>query len=394
MAAAIYTSDALDALTSIKVGERFPQGSAASILQTVANRGPDAIPVLEVLRLRAYAVLNERIGTTVHYRGLLEFSNECACNCIYCGIRALNTTVRRFSLTLEEIVQTARWCATNGYGSITLQSGEQSDPAFTHFVEEAVCAIKLETATPQQPEGLGITLCCGEQSLDTFLRWKKAGALRYLLRFETSNPELYRQLHPDAPEGLSGRLEALARLHTAGYRVGTGTMIGIPGQTVADMADDLETLASCGAHMVGMGPYLPHAQTPLGKSLNPLLLPDRTRFQLGLAMVGLCRLRLPGINIASTTALQALHPFGRERGLDFGANILMPLVTPERVRADYLLYDGKPCIDDAKDSCRDCLATRVASVNRPVGWYEYGDQPIIQPGYNQNKAFAKKRSKS
>jgi len=169
-------------------------------------------------------------------------------------------------------------------------------------------------------------------------------------------------------------------LQKLGFQVGTGVMIGLPGQTMADLAADLHFFVNEGVQMIGMGPYILHADTPLAHRIASgavsALLPDRTRFELGLAMVALARIMLPRANIAATTALQALHPFGRELGLDAGANILMPLVTPQHVRANYQLYDGKPCIDDERDECRECLAARVASTKREVGYNQYGDSLI------------------
>lgn len=397
------SSDELIAdITKLRAGELIPRERLADILTAVAHGatpgdGCGNGALLAALKKRAFAILKEYRGTDVYYRGLLEFSNLCARNCNYCGIRAGNNQVERFTLSLEEIGQTAQWCAAYGYGSITLQSGERSDPDFLDFVEQAIQRIKAESITPEMPEGLGITLCVGELDETALRRMKAAGAHRYLLRVETTNPELYAELHPHNDGGLAARIDNLRLLQNLGFQVGTGVMIGIPGQSMADLATDLHFFVNSGVQMIGMGPYIPHHDTPLGAEVLNLremakadprliasdpaaLLPDRTRFELGLAMVALARIMLPKANIAATTALQALHPFGRELGLDAGANILMPLVTPQHARESYQLYDGKPCIDDELDECRDCLAARVTRTKREVGYNQYGDSliPVVQ----------------
>lgn len=387
------TADA-DAVLALPVGRALPRADLAAILAAVAAGSaatPGACgngPLLAALKKKAFAALKEHRGTEVYYRGLLEFSNVCARNCDYCGIRAGNAAVERFTVGLDEMAEVARWCGERGYGSLTLQSGERSDPAFVDFVEAAVRRIKAESRSPQQPEGLGITLCVGELDEAALRRLRAAGAHRYLLRVETTNPRLYAELHPSADGGLAGRLANLRLLRDLGFQVGTGVMVGLPGQTMDDLAADLLFFVEEGVQMIGMGPYIPHADTPLAERLRdgtaPALLPDRTRFELGLAMVALARIMLPKANIAATTALQALHPFGRELGLDAGANILMPLVTPQHVRANYQLYDGKPCIDDEREECRECLAARVASTKREVGYHRYGDSLI--PVHNAQEA--------
>lgn len=367
-------------ICSLVPGGRVPQGTLELLLQAVAA-GQGA--VLEALKCKAQGILAGHRGNTVYYRGLLEFSNLCQRNCLYCGIRAGNSKVERFTLSLDEIGETARWCAENGYGSITLQSGERSDAAFVDFVEQAIRRIKADSRSKAQPEGLGITLCVGELDETALRRLQAAGAHRYLLRVETTNPVLYAKLHPGADGGLEQRVANLRLLKRLGFQVGTGVMIGLPGQTLADLAADLHFFYDEGVQMIGMGPYIPHQDTPLAETVSmpkggetSPLLPDRTRFELGLAMVALARIMLPKANIAATTALQALHPFGRELGLDAGANILMPLVTPGRVRGQYQLYDGKPCVDDELDECRDCLAARVSRTRREVGYHQYGDSLI------------------
>lgn len=323
---------------------------------------------VEVIRHAAEQTLLKNCGDTVRLRGLIEFSNRCVADCHYCGIRRSNRAPKRYTLTLDEIVETARWCGEKGYGSVVLQSGERRDARFTRFISEAIRAIKAATRSEDLPQGVGITLCVGEQSADTYATWFADGAHRYLLRMESSSPKLFAALHPPS-QTYASRVQCLKTLKTLGYRVGTGVMIGLPGQTADDLVDDLLFFRDIGADMIGMGPYIPHEQAVLPGSLA---IPDvAARLQLALRMIAATRLLLPGINIAATTALQTLSPTGREQGLRFGANVIMPQATPNRVRRLYALYDGKPCLDDNADQCATCLEGRISSVGRRIlrnGW--------------------------
>jgi len=335
---------------------------------------------LESIRQSAADVLVKYCGNKVYYRGLIEFSNECANDCFYCGIRAGNAKVKPYRLTLDEIVMAAKWCAEQGYGSVVLQSGERQDAGFVEFVEEAVGKIKAETVGEKLPRGLGITLCVGEQGLEVYKRFYKAGAHRYLLRIETTNPKLFARLHP-SDQTFDNRVAAMKRLKEAGFQVGTGVMIGLPGQTMEDLALDLLFFKEMDVDMIGMGPYIVHKDTPMAQwpDIN-----DRTpteRFNLALKMIAAARLLLKDVNIAATTALQALDPSGREQGLRFGANIIMPQLTPAGVRKDYLLYEGKPCLDESAEQCKGCLAMRITSVDRVVGYDEWGDSRHFSKKY-------------
>ena len=327
---------------------------------------------LEIIRQSAEETLLRHCGSTVYFRGLIEFSNVCVNDCLYCGIRAGNVNLHPYSLSLEEIVAAAKWCAVQRYGSLVLQSGERRDLAFVDFVEAAVKAIKAATVSDALPRGLGITLCVGEQDEETYYRFFNAGAHRYLLRMESTNPRLFARIHPSAQQ-FDDRLEALRRLKRVGFQVGTGIMIGLPSQTVGDLADDLLFFRDMDIDMIGMGPYIVHNDTPMAAwpDVN-----DRTpqeRFALALRMIAAARLLLQDVNIASTTALQALDPDGREQGLRWGANIIMPQLTPAKVRRDYQLYEGKPCLDESPDLCRSCLELRIKSVNREIGYDRWGD---------------------
>ncbi len=323
----------------------------------------------EVARLRAaaYATKLRCIGTTVHFRGIIEFSNRCAKDCFYCGIRRSNRHVQRYTMAEDEIVGAAKWAHESGYGSVVLQSGERQDAEFVRMVERVVRTIK------QSSKGeLGVTLSLGEQGAETYRRWFDAGAHRYLLRIETSDTELYRRLHP-SDHDFDARYRSLEALRAAGYQVGTGVMIGLPGQDSEHLARDIEFFRTMDVDMIGMGPYIPHRQTPMAENAGDF----DTERQLvrALNMIAVTRLVMPDINIAATTALQALDPRGRERGLQAGANIIMPNVTDTRFRPAYQLYDNKPCLDENADMCRGCLAGRIAGIGETIGYNAWGDSP-------------------
>lgn len=332
------------------------------------------------LAAAAREVLVAEVGPAVHMRGLLEFSNICNCDCYYCGIRrhALSDgegPLVRFSLTEEEIVSAARRCAAAGFGSMTLQSGERRDRPFIDFVEGLLRRIKEETRSDALPEGLGITLCVGEQSRESYERFFEAGAHRYLLRIETSNPDLFREIHPPSQQ-FDRRVRALTWLKEIGYQLGTGVMIGIPGQSMDGLARDIEFFQEVDADMIGMGPYIESAAARVDSGVcRPPQLSSRERLQLSLRMIAATRIALGDVNIAATTALQALSATGREAGLAYGANVLMPIVTPGPRRRAYQLYDGKPCIDETSEACEACTPARAMRVARPVTKNAWGDAP-------------------
>jgi len=338
----------------------------------VALLGLRRPPEVARLQARANEVLNRNLGPKVFYRGIIEFSNLCASDCYYCGIRAGNPGVERFTLTEQEILDAALWCAAEGYGSVVLQAGERRDAGFVTWVEHLVRRIRSESVWPELPQGLGITLSLGEQSLATFQRWREAGAHRYLLRIETTDPGLFARIHPPA-QTLEARRQALRDLDAAGFQVGTGVMIGLPGQTLDMLARDIAFFRDNPIDMIGMGPWLPHDDAPMKDWPQPLAPQDQ--LQLALNMIATVRLACPDLNIASTTALQAMVPDGRERGLSYGANVTMPNLTPVRARGNYKLYEGKPCMDEAREECRGCLLGRVESIGREVAFNAWGDSP-------------------
>lgn len=317
---------------------------------------------------RGEQVKNEYVGNKVYYRGLIEFSNLCGKNCLYCGIRAGNKEAHRYEVTEQEVLEAARYAWENKFGSLVIQAGERSGTRYVQRIERLVKMIK------QMSNGeLGITLSLGEQSEETYRRWFEAGAHRYLLRIEISNPDLYPLYHPgNKKHDYQERLDALYRLRKVGYQVGTGVMIGLPFQTIEDLADDLLFFVEHDIDMVGMGPYIEHEQTPMYQYKDKLL-PKMERFYLSLKMVAVLRILMKDINIAATTAMQAIDPMGREKSIKVGANIIMPNLTPTKYREDYLLYEDKPCTDEDAEECKRCLEARIHMAGGQIGYGEWGD---------------------
>ncbi len=334
-----------------------------NIISLLNSTGENRLQLFE----DAKTVREKVLGKKVYFRGLIEFSNICAKNCFYCGIRKSNKNPSRYNLSDDEIVDAAIYSWKEGYGSIVLQSGEIASKDFTKRIENLL--IKISQATNA---GLRVTLSLGEQDYDTYKRWFEKGAQRYLLRIETSNLELYSKIHPDDPNHqFSKRIESLENLRKIGYQTGTGVMIGLPGQNSEHLAKDLKFMHDFGIDMVGMGPYIEHAETPMANLDNGLSLHDR--FDLSLKMIALLRLLMPKINIAAATALQSIDKLGREKAIKVGANVVMPNVTPGKFRDSYKLYDNKPCTDEDADQCTNCLSARVSMTGYEVALNEWGD---------------------
>ena len=336
-----------------------------------------AWPDVDELFKAAYEVKCRHVGRRVAFRGLVEFGNICEKDCYYCGIRKSNGNVRRYRMGADEIVHAAEWAHKAGYGSVVLQSGELTGEANAAFIEDILKRIHASAG-----DDFGITLSLGEQPEETYRRWRNAGAHRYLLRIETSNPALYANLHP-SDHSWERRRDCLRALRRCGYQVGTGVMSGLPGQTTDDLASDIEFFATEDVDMIGMGPYIPHPDTPLGKDVSWTPDAAKERLELGLRMIAATRLYLHDVNIAAATALQALDPEGREKGLLAGANVIMPNVTDKQYRADYRLYAGKPCLDENASVCRACLERRISSIGEEVLWNKRGDSPHVRSHYAQ-----------
>ena len=314
------------------------------------------------LREEAYRVKVETIGPEVYLRGLIEISNICAKNCLYCGIRR-DINCQRYELSDEEVLATAKVASRRHFGSVVIQGGERTDPAFIRKITRLLKAIKEIEPAAEGELPLGITLSLGEQSREVYEEWFDAGAHRYLLRIESTNPDLYHKIHPNnSLHSYDRRLQALYDLKEIGYQAGTGAMIGLPYQTPEDMADDLLFYKEFDAPMVGMGPYNPHPETPLTLSGVPYPSAER-RLALGLKMIALLRLLMPDINIAAATALEVLAPNGREKGILAGANVIMPNVTPDEQRVKYNLYDRKTLLS----------ISAFPSEDIPIGYGRWGD---------------------
>jgi biotin synthase len=308
------------------------------------------------------------VGKKVYFRGLIELSNVCEKDCLYCGIRKSNHAVERYNLSDEEVLGAARFAFNERYGSIVIQSGEVTNEPFVARIERLIRQIKALS-----DDQLGITLSLGEQTENVYRRWFKAGAHRYLLRIESSNPELYRKLHPDDGHHLyERRLSSLQVIKSIGYQTGTGVMIGTPFQTLTDLAGDLLFFRDFDIDMVGMGPFIEHEDTPFSQPPEQAL-SLRERFNLSLKMVAILRWMMPDINIAATTALQAIDPLGREKAVKAGANIIMPNITPGKYRNNYLLYNNKPCTDEEPEQCGGCLDARLSLAESEIGYGEWGD---------------------
>lgn len=338
--------------------------SREDLVRLLKAEGADRTALFTAAAARKEAV----VGKKVYFRGLVEFSNECSKDCLYCGIRNSNSKVVRYEVADEDILAACRFAWENKFGSVVLQSGELSSTKFINRVDYLVKEIKAMSNGE-----LGITLSCGEQTRETYLRWFESGAHRYLLRIESSNPELYGKIHPkNEHHSFEKRLECLRLLKKCGYQVGTGVMIGLPFQTMEDLASDLLFLKQIDVDMVGMGPYIEHEDTPLYE-FRHLVTSKQERFDLALRMVASLRLLLPDINIAAATALQAIDPAGREKAVKIGANIIMPNLTPSAFRKDYQLYEDKPCLDEDADQCRNCLEARIELAGSEIGYGEWGD---------------------
>jgi biotin synthase len=334
------------------------------------NAGPEDT---ELIFKKAAEIKAKYIGNKVYLRGLIELSNICAKNCLYCGIRRGNKTVERYSISDDEVELAFQFAIQNKLGSVIMQSGELSSPVFIEKVESY-----LRKAKKMSNGKLGITLSCGEQTEETYQRWRAAGAHRYLLRIESSNRELYYRIHPkDQLHDFDNRLNALTSLKNCGYQTGTGVMIGLPFQTTEDLASDLLFMRDFDIDMCGMGPYIEHEQTPLAE-YNSQLKSVQERLTLTLKMIALLRIIMKDINIASTTALQAMANGAREQALRVGANIMMPNITPGIYRNKYALYNNKPGInEEAEDSQRnlEVIANRAGC---EVVYDAWGDSKHFQ----------------
>jgi biotin synthase len=316
------------------------------------------------LREWADSVRKEHVGDAVHLRGLIEISSHCVRQCMYCGLRQANRALPRYRMTREEILGCARDAERLGYGTVVMQAGED-DLLTAEWIAEIVRWIKRQTK-------LAVTLSLGERQQDELRLWRSAGADRYLLRFESSDENLYRLIHPQRFSGRPNRLTLLRQLKGLGYEVGGGVMVGIPGQSFESLADDILMFRTLDLDMVGIGPYIAHPDTPLGSgALRPAILPSKqvpSSEAMVCKTIALTRIVCPTANIPSTTALATINKVdGRKLGLKAGANVVMPNLSPTKYRRLYEIYPEKACIDESAADCSQCLRSRIHSLGRFAG---------------------------
>lgn len=315
-----------------------------SLLKATGNQESD-------LYDKANRIRKETMGDDIHLRGIIEFSNVCSKDCCYCGIRRSNASVTAYRIPDEEILETCLKMVDWGYTSVVLQSGE--DPFYTRDrLTQLIGQIKSKTS-------LAVTLCVGVRDRETLRIWRDAGMDRYLLRFETSDPELFASCHPD--EQLKIRLTCLDTLRELGVQLGSGFLIGLPNETLFQLATDILFCTQLNLDMIGIGPFIAHPATPFAKLPNPFT-PD-----IYYKTIAIIRLLNPLSHIPATTAFDTIDPQGRNLVLSRGANIFMPNATPQKYRKHYMLYPGKVCVTESNEDCASCVQSRIKRLGRTVG---------------------------
>jgi len=336
---------------------------------------------LEYLWRNADDTRRAHVGDGVYLRGLIEISNFCARQCMYCGLRAGNVKLPRYRMLADEIVEAAQQAVKFGYGTVVLQGGE--DYVITQqWMADVIRRIKSETP-------LAVTLSLGERSEKELQAWREAGADRYLLRFETSDRDLFEEIHPPLGNRRCDRIAILGQLKKIGYEVGSGVMVGIPGQTYESLANDILLFRSLDLDMIGIGPFIPHPATPLGSGMQFFPSVNGEQVPANELMVykaiALTRLVRPDANIPATTALATINKKnGRELGLQRGANVFMPNLTPLKYRRLYEIYPAKACVGETGDACNSCLGARIRVIGRHIGRGPGGR-------YNREPQFAQPR---
>lgn len=339
----------------------MPEFSQRETLKWLSEDRPSALQELYTL---ADSVRRQNVGDAVHLRGLIEISSHCERQCMYCGLRRANQTLTRYRMTSNEILACVQQASNLGYGTVVLQAGED-DALTAEWITDLVREIKRGTS-------LAVTLSLGERTIDELKTWRRAGADRYLLRFETSDRNLFRIIHPQRSAGQPDRLELLKQIKQLGYEAGGGIMVGIPGQSYESLAEDLFTFRALDLDMIGIGPYIPHPATPLGSGTlcppTPTSGQVQNSEQMVYKMIALTRILCPTANIPSTTALATINKQnGRKQGLSVGANVVMPNLTPVKYRALYQIYPNKACIDESATDCNRCLHGQIQSLRRFPG---------------------------
>jgi len=312
--------------------------------ELIDARCPEAAALLAE---KAVAVRRAIYGNDVYVRGLIEISNICKNDCLYCGIRRSNRNCDRYRLTREQVMECACEGYRLGFRTFVLQGGE--DPYYT---DEVLCEI-ITDIKAQYPD-CAVTLSMGERTRESYAALRQAGADRYLLRHETADKAHYESLHP-AEMSFDNRMRCLHDLRQLGYQVGCGFMVGSPNQTSGTLAKDLKFIEEFKPDMCGIGPFVPHKDTPFRDH------PAGT-VELTCYLLSIIRLIYPPVLLPATTALGTIHPQGREMGIKSGANVVMPNLSPVSVRKKYELYDNKICTGEESAQCKDCLSARMASV--------------------------------
>jgi len=306
---------------------------------------PDAKAIFK----EADRVRREQVGDKVHLRGLVEFSNACGRDCEYCGLRRSNKAVKRYRMNIDEIFMTAVTASRLGYRSLVLQSGESCQ-----YSTDDICCLLRRIKSEL---GVAVTLSMGEKTRAEYAAFREAGADRYLLRFETSNEELFTRLKPDS--SYVERMRCLQWLRELGYQVGSGIMVGLPGQTLEMIADDILLMEKLELDMIGIGPFIANPLTPLEGSASGTL-------ELTLRALALIRIITKNTHLPATTAMGSIDKEGRQKALQCGANVLMPNVTPTKYREHYQLYPGKICIQDKPSGCVLCITGMVRKLGRTI----------------------------
>lgn len=302
----------------------------------------------EYLFSLADKIRKEFVGDEVHLRGLIEFSNICKRSCKYCGLRCSNKMIQRYRIIPEDIILYAQKAVNMGYKTIVLQSGEDE-----YYTKDIMCDIISEI----KKLDVALTLSIGERTKEEYQAFKDAGADRYLMRIETTDKNLYEQMHPNM--SYSNRIKCIKNLKELGYETGTGCLTGLPGQTIESLAEDILFFKETYADMVGIGPFIVHPQTPLKDSQNG-------SFTTALKVMALTRIIMKDINIPATTAMETLNPNGRIIALQSGANVVMPNVTTTEYRAKYEIYPNKICINENPAQCRHCIEGKIKSIGRTI----------------------------
>ena len=332
------------------------------LVRCLKGQGPD-----RKLFDAADTVLLRKAGSSVYLRGIVEISNRCRKNCFYCGLRKDNDSISRYTIPFEEITDCLESGYSKGLRSFLLQSGELLGEKHIELIESV-----LKWCMSNMPDAR-MVLSVGELSFDEYDRLLHAGAHRYLLRIETSSPELYMSYHPaNEIHSYSTRLKDLEYLRNSGWQTGTGVLIGLSGQSEENLADDLIFMRDMDIDMIGMGPYLANRETPLWKRKDELRSAD-DRMILTLRMIALARLLMPTINIAATTALQTISSDALERGLLAGANVIMPNLTPPVYKDNYNLYQGKTLVGDSFQNIIENLGSIRETIGREVDMNNPGD---------------------